>query len=325
MLAIFDKMQDACKERSLKTLEMCAKILPNFSANVSATILERNARHPFLACLYHAVMTGADIEQVQRWSRLIIQELGTRQWPNAGVICFQSPLLSEILETRGISVTPSRVDEGHWSKELNRFNDMTEVLRLDGFKQLTDPISSYSIVDLNGSAAPRLYSGSRSSCFRSAHGAAISSLEEYIEILSHEASHINIFILEAKLGALVLGNYSDAYYYSPWRGDPRPLYGIFHGAMVFSITVGFLSKIQSQQAQMRVSKLCVELEEAFRQLGDYGQLSDLGSDLLEMAANNILTIKSKIPQSLLVKEQEVLKERKARFLEKYGNSRIHVS
>ena len=325
MQCILDKMQKACGERSIKTLEICAKVLPHLGVNFSTAVIERNARHPFIACLHHAVMAGAHVAEMQKWAEMIKEEFGARQWPVAGIICFQSPALSVIEETRGISVTPSRVDEDHWSEELRRYDHMIEELKLDSFKQLVDPISSYSIVDLNGSASPRLYSGSRSSCFRSAHGAVIGSLEEYIEILSHEASHISIFILEAKLGALVMGDYSDAHYYSPWRGDPRPVYGIFHGAMVFSIAVSFLSKLQSQKAQIRVSKLCIELEEAFRQLGDHAQLSDLGLDMLKMAAENISAIKSELPQNFLNAEQEVLKERKARFLEKHGRGMIHVS
>jgi hypothetical protein len=325
MQGILDEMRKACDERSLKALEICAKILPHLDANISNAALERNSRHPFLACLYHAVMTGADLEQLKNWAGLIRQEISARQWPATGLICFQSPLISEFYETRGISLTPSRVNEDQCNQEFSRYDRMIEDLGLDGFKKLIDPISSYTIVDLNGFASPKLYSGSRSSCFRSAHGAAIGSLEEYIEILSHEASHISIFNLETKMGALVLGDYSKAHYYSPWRRDPRPVYGLFHGAMVFSIAARFLSKLESQRAQMRVSKLCVELEEAFRQLRNHAQLSDQGSDMLKMAVDDISAIKFQLPPSFLMLEQEVSRERKAIFLKKHGSGTVHVS
>lgn len=77
-------------------------------------------------------------------------------------------------------------------------------------------------------------------------GAAIYTADDcpYVmaEALVHEFHHNRLFALEEQGAFLEVGQFDpvqDALFYSPWRDDPRPLYGLWHALYVFDRVLAF--------------------------------------------------------------------------------------
>lgn len=67
------------------------------------------------------------------------------------------------------------------------------------------------------------------------------------EAIVHEHSHMELHLLMSV--EPLTGNISpDARFYSPWRPDPRPIAGLFHGLYVFSEVLSFLAALADRGA-----------------------------------------------------------------------------
>ena len=99
------------------------------------------------------------------------------------------------------------------------------------------------------------------------------------EIIVHELSHQKLFRLQ-DIDPLIDPNihgsaWDSCTIYSPWRDDPRPINGVFHGFIVFSeackfwyslIHSGRLSPLEENISQRRFAMLVLQLECAYYSL-----------------------------------------------------------
>lgn len=101
------------------------------------------------------------------------------------------------------------------------------------------------------------------------------------EIIVHELSHQKLFRFQ-DIDPLIDPNFHGSAWdsctiYSPWRDDPRPINGVFHGFVVFTeacnfwfnlINSGRLSPIEENLSKRRFAMLVLQLECAYYSLFD---------------------------------------------------------
>jgi len=122
------------------------------------------------------------------------------------------------------------------------------------------------------------------------------------EDLLHEFCHNWLFSLEDQ-GSLFapgpLDPVRDERFYSPWRTDARPLYGLFHAYVVFTRVGCFWREVirhESCPAQVldyahgRVARLVRQLEQVHTQLTQYARFTDLGQLVFDDTAARLAQI-----------------------------------
>lgn len=101
------------------------------------------------------------------------------------------------------------------------------------------------------------------------------------EIIVHELSHQKLFRLQ-DIDPLIDPNlhgsaWDSCTIYSPWRDDPRPINGVFHGFVVFTEACNFwfslinsdeLSPLEENISKRRFAMLVLQLENAYNSLLD---------------------------------------------------------
>lgn len=111
------------------------------------------------------------------------------------------------------------------------------------------------------------------------------------EMLIHEHSHNKLFLLQ-DIDPLVDpqhhgSGWEDCSYYSPWRDDPRPLNGIFHGYVVFSEAAHFWGcRLRQQLAETlslrRFGMLVRQLQQARIVLQDHCSFTPAGAEVMRL-------------------------------------------
>jgi HEXXH motif-containing protein len=106
------------------------------------------------------------------------------------------------------------------------------------------------------------------------------------EAIVHEFHHaeLNLLMVLEKL----FDDDNDKRYYSPWRDDPRPLQGLFHGIYVFSELIDFYERAETlsnmqrylNQIRYRKSELVHRVRIALEQI-PYSSLTSTGMKIVE--------------------------------------------
>lgn len=116
------------------------------------------------------------------------------------------------------------------------------------------------------------------------------------EMLIHEHSHNKLFLMQdidPFLDPAYHGTgWEDCSYYSPWRDDPRPLNGIFHGYVVFSEAALFWAHRLKQcpdecLSLRRFGMLVRQLQHARTVLEAHGAFTPPGADLMRLLGERL--------------------------------------
>ena len=116
--------------------------------------------------------------------------------------------------------------------------------------------------------------------------------------LIHEFHHNRLFALEEKFAFLTedLSQSRPTTFYSPWRDDPRPIYGLFHAAFVFervhafsiaAIVSGQLNEMDRAYASSRAARLAIQLQITLAQLLCWGNFSGEGRAICEAISESL--------------------------------------
>lgn len=102
------------------------------------------------------------------------------------------------------------------------------------------------------------------------------------ENIIHECSHSRLYQL-MEIDPVVMNDHEETYH-SPWREDPRPMDGVFHGAFVFARIVVWLEKLYNyyphKQIAERLKVVRLKLSDAVKVIEKHGELSSLGKHVL---------------------------------------------
>lgn len=116
------------------------------------------------------------------------------------------------------------------------------------------------------------------------------------EMLIHEHSHNKLFLMQdidPLLDPAYHGTgWEDCSYYSPWRDDPRPLNGIFHGYVVFSEAALFwahrLKQCPDENLSLRRFGMLVrQLQHARTVLEAHGAFTPAGAELMRLLGERL--------------------------------------
>lgn len=117
--------------------------------------------------------------------------------------------------------------------------------------------------------------------------------------LIHEFYHNRLFALEEQVDFFdtsPISSETATTYYSPWRYDPRPIYGLFHAAYVFERVHQFwVSTLENEAlrgmdlvyAKSRAAKLCQQLQLTLPQLLCWAPFSTEGRQICEAIADSL--------------------------------------
>ncbi|USG65277.1 HEXXH motif-containing putative peptide modification protein [Brevibacillus ruminantium] len=104
-----------------------------------------------------------------------------------------------------------------------------------------------------------------------------------VENIIHEASHNRLNQL-LEVDSLFL-NPQNELFRSPWRKDPRPISGIYHGAYVFTRVAFWYDRLQEvhpyPEIHERLQSVIDDLFDALSTLKQHGRFTEIGASLLE--------------------------------------------
>ncbi|OYE01192.1 aKG-HExxH-type peptide beta-hydroxylase [Nostoc sp. 'Peltigera membranacea cyanobiont' 232] len=106
------------------------------------------------------------------------------------------------------------------------------------------------------------------------------------EAIVHEFYHTELFILMDTQD--VIAEQTGEKFYSPWRNDPRPLYGLFHALYVFSGVANFYIAVEKlfrdakevERLRGRRLEVCYQLRLGLAQVPD-NRLADIGRTIIQ--------------------------------------------
>jgi HEXXH motif-containing protein len=106
------------------------------------------------------------------------------------------------------------------------------------------------------------------------------------EAIVHEFHHSELYIL--MVVQETLEQRANELFYSPWRHDPRPLYGLFHALYVFSGVANFYARAETisdlephkEQFRQRRLQICHQLRLGLAQVPD-NRLAPVGCSIIE--------------------------------------------
>ncbi|WP_159297698.1 aKG-HExxH-type peptide beta-hydroxylase [Microcystis aeruginosa] len=171
----------------------------------------------------------------------------------------------------------------------------------------------------------------RSQTFREIPGLLVlswmSDTSVIVEALVHEYHHHKLNTL-LNLDSIIIGGSREEIYYSPWRDDPRPLYGILQAIYVFQAVLefwhNFLKKdipvLQEKRLQQRVYTAKVQLQTALKVLKDNAEFSGIGQALIQAIEENSNKFDSELPQV----EQESIDARLKEHRQKWETENPHL-
>ncbi len=143
---------------------------------------------------------------------------------------------------------------------------------------------------------PSVGGASNTSCSRLPGAAVFTAKPDpaaLAEDFVHELYHTRLFALEESSDFLLAGEVdpvTDAQFYSPWREDPRPLYGLLHAQYVFERVLqywlavlrdGAVAPSTRRHAAARAACLRIQLELATVQLGRHASFTSFGQTLFD--------------------------------------------
>ena len=132
------------------------------------------------------------------------------------------------------------------------------------------------------------------------------------EDIIHESYHNRLYAIEEAGGFFLddrIHSTNEARFYSPWRNDPRPLYGVFHAVYVFSRVQQFwfnvlqdTSASRQEFAAQRCATLSLQLEAGLAELESNADFSDLGEKIFGTLQREVEEMRSKIDAIILTSE-----------------------
>jgi hypothetical protein len=111
----------------------------------------------------------------------------------------------------------------------------------ESWRSFIRPVATICLVDASGYTAIPHYSGSSNSLFGAMQAGRLSAPWITAEVLTHEAAHMWLSLVEDQQEFADDGWTTQAYL-SPWRDDPRPISGVVHGVYVFSMVAAALAR-----------------------------------------------------------------------------------
>jgi HEXXH motif-containing protein len=115
------------------------------------------------------------------------------------------------------------------------------------------------------------------------------------EAIVHEFYHIELNLLMEVEDLFIPDPHVEPTYYSPWRDDPRPLFGLLHAIYVFSGVLEFLDKVQDKsslfgldQSQLTFNRIKIywQLRVGFKSL-PFERLTATGLHLFQSIQNDL--------------------------------------
>jgi hypothetical protein len=151
-------------------------------------------------------------------------------------------------------------------------------------------VATFIRVDRDGD----YFSGSASEFYGAAHFSANFQPDALGEMFVHEGEHARLHLLEREELFFPAGVDERHVYYSPWRPDPRPLYGIFHGVHVFGGVLHFLIRFLERgpaerqvAARRRLNLLAAQQRRGLDELAAHARLSPLGEAVVRQARQRL--------------------------------------
>lgn len=277
-------------ERRAKVARSVGRLLALLPETIS--IAPHHAgRHPLAAVMYGAAVRGGPSARhvIEAIGRLLAarHQHDEARLLSGRLLAIQSQFVLPERETRNALIRPAPIEEADLECSLDAHTAAVTDRMPDWWRDFAAIVASYTVVEVNNTAAPRRFSGTFSDAAGAIHGARLDSEELFVETLTHEAGHLWLNLLIDHDPAFIANDYNEQKYLSPWRTDARPLHGIFHGMYVFSFVIPALLALDSAAARSRSGQIVAEAEDAMRQVVAFGILSNAAADVVAAARSRI--------------------------------------
>ncbi len=238
--------------------------------------------------------------------------------PDRGISIFHAPVLiygeNEIhlnphaLDVPGLTAISTVVPVGvefQWQHAACVQRALDAMKRYDpsSFDQF---VASMRVIALKPEAEGTVYN---TSCSR-LPGAAIFTAFKHPLVMAddliHEFRHNQLFAIEDVtpfFDKTRVDPIGDPTYYSPWRDDPRPLYGLLHALYAFTPVCRFWLNVfrcektiqqDREYAQNRVARLQVQLHVTMAQLADDAAFTEFGQVLFDELSQHVAALEKDI-------------------------------
>jgi len=235
------------------------------------------------------------------------------------IIGLQTNVVLPEKETRNAALDISHsIDDQSLEDSLDNYFNLCHSFMPSWWWTYITTVSSYTVVLINGKPAPPRFSGTYSDAIGAIHGTEIHDVETFIELITHEAGHLWLNLLE-KASNFIQNQYSDQSYFSPWRADARPIQGVYHGAYVFSFVIPALLATKTEKSGIRAAQLAIETNDAIKQVKNYALLSREALEIIIAAEARVKDQESILINyglSSLIEKYASLKNDKIKILKK---------
>ena len=164
------------------------------------------------------------------------------------------------------------------------------------------------------------FSGSGWDLFGAAHISSNLHTDALGEMLVHESEHARLHLLEIKQPILDESCDGRSCFYSPWRTDQRPIYGILHGVHVFSNVAVFLGQYLDKGpterrplVTQRLALVHAQVRRGVEELQMHANLTSVGEAVVEQAVNRLDEVENNIaPRDIIVAADTVTRVERER-------------
>ncbi|MGW6928950.1 aKG-HExxH-type peptide beta-hydroxylase [Lentzea sp. NPDC054927] len=180
-------------------------------------------------------------------------------------------------------VAPNPLDEatfGTWCGQLDQAWDLLARWHGGYASELAAGLTTLIPLD----ARTPVFAASSTNAFGGVALSPKKSAVDLAEAIVHELQHSK---LNALMDLLPLHQADNAWFYAPWRDDPRPLGGLLHGIYAFTSVVEFwhvqrelLPPAQSRRGHFTFAYRHRQVRQAIDAIGDTDELTDLGKRFL---------------------------------------------
>ncbi len=295
--------EDLLELQRAKTVETLAKLASASKlAPVAHSRLMARAIHPWACRLARQALEGrASAGLVAKTFRALdaVSDRDIKFLLEGRILVRQDPSLVAEDQERHLVMEPVHEDQDELQRRLQAHIACAASILGPSWERFISPIKTVSFVSVQGVRGIPFFSGSNNDLF----GAIICSPQDEAwitaEVLTHEAAHMWLSLMEDDEELATEGWTGEAYY-SPWREDLRPIAGLIHGVYVFTSVANVLAIWinRGQAPEALIKRLAFVIEQVLEGVivvRDSGRASDRVLDLCDSSEALLYSLSPLIP------------------------------
>ena len=223
---------------------------------------------------------------------------------------------------RGVDFSLIPLDRQTAQEQLDSHLSVAVSTLGESWRSYIGPVATVCLVDAAGYSAIPHYSGSSNSLFGAMQAGRLSASWITAEVLTHEAAHMWLSLIEDQ-EEFADDGWTEQAYLSPWRDDPRPISGVVHGVYVFSMVAAALTRWierdgpASDSVLERLALVCAQVRSAAATVQGHPRVIPFVRSMTLAALERVARCEQVVPVEVAARATARLAEHAARWRAAY--------